>query len=132
MQKKWLLYGVLFMFTGILLGAFGAHGLKTILHDATKIQSFETGVRYQLIHGVAFLAMIRIIDFLKDELRAVFRLLTIGVILFSGSIYLLTWCEVMKLVGWSKVLGPITPIGGVLLLTGWCMLLVKLIRTKSI
>lgn len=131
MQKKWLVAGVSFILFGILLGAFGAHGLKSMLKDPVKLQSFETGVRYQLLHGIAFLGIIRIIDFVQDNLRSAYWLLMAGIILFSGSIYLLTLSNIFHAGGMSKWLGPITPIGGVLMLLGWTIVLIKIIQTKT-
>jgi uncharacterized membrane protein YgdD (TMEM256/DUF423 family) len=60
MEKRWLLIGFTCIFIGIILGAFGAHALKDALHDPEKLQSFETGVKYQIYHGLALIALVAI------------------------------------------------------------------------
>lgn len=128
MEKKWVVTGLLLLITGIILGAFGAHALKEIIHDADRLASFETGVRYQLIHSVAFLSVPFILRHFGLEAKWTFRLLLIGVLFFSGSIYLLTMRDVWGLGGITKVLGPITPVGGLLLISGWVVLLLGIVR----
>ncbi|HEY0287499.1 MAG TPA: DUF423 domain-containing protein [Pseudomonas sp.] len=115
MFRTFLMLAAFFGFTGVALGAFAAHGLKTRL-SAEYIAIFHTGVLYQLIHalaifGVALLAM-QIQGRLVTYAGIAF---TLGIILFSGSLYLLT------LTGTSK-LGIITPIGGLCFLIGWAIL----------
>lgn len=115
MLRTFLMLAAFFGFTGVALGAFGAHGLKNRL-SAEYMAIFQTGVLYQLIHalaifGVALLAM-QIQGRLVTYAGIAF---TLGIILFSGSLYLLT------LTGMSK-LGIITPIGGLCFLLGWAIL----------
>jgi uncharacterized membrane protein YgdD (TMEM256/DUF423 family) len=104
-----------FGFTGVGLGAFAAHGLKTRL-SAEYLAIFHTGVLYQLIHAVALLG----VAVLAAQLPG--RMVTwagyafaLGIVLFSGSLYVLT------LTGFSK-LGIVTPFGGLAFLTGWALL----------
>ncbi len=96
--------------TGVALGAFGAHGLKELLasHGTTAI--WQTAVLYQLVHAVASL-------WAADRHPLVVQLWVAGVLFFSGSLYLLALTNL-------KWLGAITPIGGVLFLAGWALLLV--------
>ncbi|TDV60557.1 DUF423 domain-containing protein [Pseudomonas sp. LP_7_YM] len=115
MLRTFLMLAAFFGFTGVALGAFAAHGLKNRL-TAEYLAIFHTGVLYQLIHtlaifGVAILAT-RIQGRLITYAGVAF---TLGILLFSGSLYLLT------LTGISK-LGIITPIGGLCLLIGWFIL----------
>lgn len=115
MLRTFLMLAAFFGFTGVALGAFGAHGLKNRL-SAEYMAIFQTGVLYQLIHalaifGVALLAM-QIQGRLVTYAGIAF---TLGIILFSGSLYLLT------LTGISKI-GIITPIGGLCFLLGWAIL----------
>lgn len=93
------------------LGAFGAHGLKQHVTDPHLLDVWETAARYHLIHAVAVLALS-----LHGRGRLSVRLWTAGVVVFSGSLYLMT------LTG-ARWLGAITPIGGVLLILGWLALL---------
>ena len=110
------------MMTSVILGAFGAHALKEVLTPEQLI-SFETGVRYQMIHAIAIL----LIAFkghhfhLRYE-KWIVNLFGIGIILFSFSIYLLNLQDVLEFK--AKWLGPITPIGGSLLIIGWLLLLI--------
>ncbi|GAB5538327.1 MAG: DUF423 domain-containing protein [Salibacteraceae bacterium] len=118
-----LLFGSFFCLTAVILGAFGAHSLKEVL-TAEQLSSFETGVRYQMFHGLV-LVMIALKGHhfhLRLE-KWVVNLFGVGVILFSFSIYLLNLQDVMGVrMGW---LGPITPIGGSLLIFGWLLLFIE-------
>lgn len=99
----------------IALGAFGAHGLKKIV-DAAAIVTFETGVRYQMYHALAIL----VLGFVNvpDKLRkSVFWIFIIGILFFSGSIYLLSLNAVLPFD--AAKIGFITPIGGVFFIAGW-------------
>ncbi|WP_407570211.1 DUF423 domain-containing protein [Deinococcus altitudinis] len=104
------LYGALLAGTGVAFGAFGAHSLRTALGPA-MLEVFETGVRYQMYHGLGLLALGALPTFQKGTGRAP-TLLLAGTLVFSGSLYLLSFTGV-------KWLGAITPIGGVLMLAGW-------------
>lgn len=125
MNKKFVTTGVILVLLAIILGAFGAHGLKKIA-DANSVASFETGVRYQHYSGLALLIIGFSSNHLAFNLKPFFRLTLLGTLLFSGSIYLLS---LQNLIGMElKFLGPITPIGGSLLIIGWAVLLIKIIR----
>ncbi|WKW47048.1 DUF423 domain-containing protein [Myroides sp. JBRI-B21084] len=116
MTKKLVTLAAFFGFIAIILGAFGAHGLKKVLTEAQLI-SFETGVKYQMYHAL-FLLLIAQLSILTDKnKRTIGILTTVGVFLFSGSIYLLA---TQALTGINfKFLGPITPVGGMFLITSW-------------
>jgi uncharacterized membrane protein YgdD (TMEM256/DUF423 family) len=118
---KALRIGLFFILTAVILGAFGAHALKEIL-SPEKLLSFETGVRYQFYHGLA----ITILSILPREIfnKTNFYLLLWGTILFSVSIYLLALNSYWK-IAYLKFLGPITPIGGTILILGWTLILLK-------
>ncbi len=114
------IFAAIFGFFGIIFGAFGAHRLKRVLPPEV-LNSFETGVKYQLIHAVVLLFLgfhFKFIDFTE---RMIASSIIIGVILFSGSIYTLCYAKAQKLN--LKFLGPVTPVGGLLLMTGWGLLL---------
>ncbi|MGI9532630.1 DUF423 domain-containing protein [Lutimonas sp.] len=110
----------IFGFFGIIFGAFGAHRLKRIL-PAEVLHSFETGVKYQLMHAVVLLFLGFHFDFISFTERMIASSFIIGVVLFSGSIYALCYGKAKKLN--MRFLGPITPVGGLLLMTGWGLLL---------
>jgi len=126
MKRKFLLWGLGFGIVAILLGAFGAHGLKSILNEA-QLDSFETGVRYQLYHAF-FLLFIGTQKNLQS--KVVLNLTVIGVFLFSFSIYMLNFREYLTM-DFLKFLGPVTPIGGLLLIAAWSLLFVKVFKQKS-
>ena len=128
MDKKILLTAAILGITAIILGAFGAHALKKVLTE-TQLQSFEIGVRYQMYHAF-FLLFIGIFTFLNEKERLVIFWLTLtGVLFFSGSIYLLATNGITNLK--TKWLGPITPIGGVLLISAWGYLFYSILCKKS-
>lgn len=110
--RAWRVIGVLGV-TGVALGAFGAHGLKDQLATAGMVTVWTTAVFYHLLHTVALLGLQSAP--LKRK-KPVFLAWTVGILLFSGSLYLLA------LQG-PKWLGPITPVGGLLLLLGWALLI---------
>jgi len=121
-HKIFLQIGSLYAFLGVILGAFGAHALKSQL-TPDRLISFETGVRYQMYHALALLIVALLFQYLDERLlRIIGWLFTFGTILFSGSIYLLACRDMIGLTTY-KWLGPITPIGGTLLIIGWGLLL---------
>ena len=120
-----LAVGVFFMFLGVLLGAFGAHALQKDV-DPTVLPVWETGVRYQLFHGVALLALAALAQSTELPLKLSRRLLVVGTILFSFNCYSYT-------VTGLKFFAMIIPVGGTMLLVGWGLLLsVVLLKTKSV
>ncbi len=102
----------MFAFVGVALGAFGTHGLKDHLSSA-NLQIWQTGVQYHMIHAVAALATS--LTPLPAKARRVPALFLIGIAIFSGSLYLLAVTNV-------KILGAITPLGGLAFLAGWSRL----------
>lgn len=114
------LAAALFGFFGIIFGAFGAHRLKRLV-PAEVLSSFETGVKYQLLHAVVLLVLGLHFEFIDFTERMIATCLISGVILFSFSIYGLCYAKVKKIN--LKFLGPITPVGGLLLMSGWGLLL---------
>ena len=129
MERKIIATAAFLGLTAIILGAFGAHALKNYLSPEQLI-SFETGVKYQIYHALflLFLGLSGVLLMDKTKKR-LYWLVVLGVILFSGSIYLLTTKNVTGID--FKFLGPITPIGGMLLITAWIVLLVKVLNKKS-
>lgn len=115
--------GSIFAFLAVALGALGAHSLKGVL-SPDRLISFETGVRYHLIHALAIFAVALLIHFGKKKgLVMAAWLFTIGIVLFSGSIYLLALQDITGLD--LSFLGPVTPIGGVAFLAGWVFVFVS-------
>ncbi|MDB2657406.1 DUF423 domain-containing protein [Crocinitomicaceae bacterium] len=126
MNKTITISGVILITLSIVLGAMAAHALKEVL-EAKELASFETGVRYAMYHGLAFLVLGITADRLH-KLTWSYRLILSGVILFSGSIFLLS---LQSLLGVSlKFLGPVTPLGGILMISGWAFLLISLLKKR--
>lgn len=119
MNKTIFLTGILFGILAILLGAFGAHGLEEKL-SADAIQTFETGVKYQMYHALFLLVLGSLKQLPETNKKWIFYLVIVGVILFSFSIYFLA---TNVLTGFDfKTIGFVTPIGGLLLIMAWALL----------
>ena len=118
MDKKIILTALVFGFISIILGAFGAHALKKVL-TPEQLSSFEVGVRYLMYHGLFLLFIGTTQMLLPEQKNIVFYLTLFGTILFSGSIFLLSSSGVTGIN--FKFLGPVTPIGGLFLITSWIM-----------
>lgn len=114
-------------FTGVTLGAFGAHALKESLQEQGSTAIWQTAVLYHLIHASVALSATFATAILPPENRPwLFRAVTtwfIGTCLFSGSLYVLA-------LGGPKWLGPVTPLGGAFLLTGWICVLAGACKSK--
>lgn len=108
------------MAIAIIIGAFGAHALKEIITDES-MRTFETGARYHVYHSLALLMIGILLYYRKTSLMPIAGWLFVGgIICFSGSLYLISFSEVENLP--LNVLGPLTPIGGVLFIAGWILL----------
>lgn len=127
MYKPALISGTVFAALAVVLGAFGAHALKAKLEPA-QLQVFETGVRYQFYHSVALLlAGIIYSAYPVGNIRLSVVFFNIGVLLFSGSLYLLAFLSMGGKVGLGPI-GILTPIGGLFFILGWAMLLMGIVR----
>ena len=120
-------FATISMIIAIALGAMGAHYLKETLGlPVDKLDSWKTGVFYQITHSLSiFIVILLATKFKIDKVGAVINLFFIGIFLFSGSIYLLTLNYVWQIDA-LKLLGPITPIGGLLFISGWVLLFFRL------
>lgn len=125
MFRKYFLIGAIFAAIAIALGAFGAHGLKEIVSER-MLQNFETGVRYQMYGALGLMLIALASTVVKDykKLATGAMLIVVGMIIFSGSLY------IMALTGATK-LGAITPIGGVLLIAGWSFVVWGIVVNKA-
>jgi len=109
-------------FTGVAMGAFGAHGLKQILENTGQLKNWEKAVFYQLVHAVALLALT---GRSLIAVRAIGWCWIAGIGCFSGSLYILA------MGGPIRLLWPITPLGGLALLAGWAWLILASLRQKE-
>ena len=117
------LIGAVYGLVGVVFGAFGAHGLRNVL-DANGLRAWETAVDYQLLHAVVLL----VIGFVLRSgdtaaLRSAGYAIALGVLLFSGSIYVLAFDG-------PRWLGPVTPVGGTFLIAGWASLVYAAVRAR--
>ena len=127
MNKQIAIVSVLLIALGIILGAFGAHGLKQVV-SPEKVASFEVGVRYQIYHGIALLILSLNASKIEGTLKVFLAFILGGILFFSGSIYLLALND---LFGTDlSFLGPLTPVGGVLMIAGWGVLVRQLLKMK--
>ncbi|MDF1672139.1 MAG: DUF423 domain-containing protein [Vicingaceae bacterium] len=130
MNKSILIKAAILGVIAVVGGAFGAHALKEVL-SAEHLASFNTGVRYQLIHSVVLLVLFLLKDrFDLKQFKIAASLIFWGVVLFSGSIYLLTLKNIIG-AEWLKFAGPITPIGGTLIITGWVFIILGGMKIKK-
>ena len=124
-SKSFIITGAVYGVLGVLLGAMASHALKSIL-PVNLMLSFNTGVRYQMYHALALLAIAPALPYLRKTLVTwIYYLITLGTLFFSGSIYLLSMGPIFDLA--TKWIGPITPIGGILLIAGWFMIVLAAI-----
>lgn len=115
MERRFFALGAVFGFLAVALGAFGAHAMRGRL-SAADLEIWETGVRYQIYHALALLAVAwAATHWPVGTVRAAGWLFVVGIVLFSGSLY------VLVLTG-HRALGIVTPFGGVAFLAGWALL----------
>ncbi|WP_066221943.1 DUF423 domain-containing protein [Formosa haliotis] len=128
MNKKILLTGGILGLLSVIIGAFAAHGLKPLI-SVDALQTFETGVCYQMYHAL-FLLFVGGTSFVSQKSKAIiFYLVLVGVLLFSGSIYGLA---TNTLSGFDfKTIALITPVGGLLLILGWLFAILSFLKTKN-
>ena len=112
---------------GVIAGAFAAHGLQQYL-EPKEIEIWRTGVQYQFYHVFALLFLSTFASPNK-LLRIAYYLFALGIIFFSGSLYLLA-CRDLLGWNWLIVMGPITPLGGLLFIAGWATLALAAFRNK--
>ena len=128
MDRKIISTAAIFGMIAIILGAFGAHALKKVL-TLDQLATFETGVRYQTYHAIFLLFIGILTDLPQKTKKTIYYLVTFGILLFSGSIYLLATNDLTSFD--FKVIGFITPIGGLLLMLAWGALLLNYFNKKS-
>ena len=127
MKTLTLVIGAVYGVLSVILGAFGAHAFKKIL-SPEKLESFETGVRYQMYAAFFLLFVGYILKFETKSENWISWLMILGALLFSFSIYLLAFQDY-----WGtnlKFLGPIAPIGGMLMIVSWIMLIFYFVKAK--
>ena len=125
-MRKFKLAGACFALLSVVLGAFASHFLKAYL-DIQKFDAFETGIRYMMYHGLSLLILA---GFEISKNTVIFRLFFWGTVLFSSSIFLLCLQNFFSMD--LSFLGPITPLGGTLLISAWIILIIRILKIKSL
>ncbi|HCN84727.1 MAG TPA: DUF423 domain-containing protein [Sphingobacteriaceae bacterium] len=128
MNKRIILTSSLFGALAVVFGAFGAHSLKDKL-TSSELEIWRTAVDYQFYHTLALLFLASFSRFKSRLINAASYMFTFGIILFSGSLYLLSTQSLTNL-QWSQFIGPITPLGGVLFILGWLCLFLATLKNK--
>lgn len=130
MHRRFLATGAILGAIAVALGAFGAHGLKKIV-PAESVSTFETGVRYQMYHTLALLLVGILYErFAGSRLRWAGIFFLLGILLFSGSLYVLTLLKATGQVGMEGI-GMITPFGGLFFILGWLILFLAVLQKKA-
>jgi len=129
MHKQLLIFGFINCLLAVILGAFAAHSLDGQI-SLKSINAFQTGVRYQFFHGIAICICAILFYLFQVKFYVVAaRIHLIGIILFSGSLYILALKKIIPIsVSW---LGPVTPIGGLFFIAGWILLIIATINIKD-
>jgi len=128
MKKKIFITASIFGAIAVIAGAFGAHGLQGKLKPQ-DLHVWDTAVQYQFYHVFALLGLAGLSRYQTRLIKDCYYLFSVGILLFSGSLYLLAARE---LIGWEwlNVIGPVTPIGGVLFIGGWITMAVAATKNK--
>lgn len=119
MNKTIFSTGIVFGTLAVMLGAFAAHGLEKLV-DADAIQTFETGVRYQMYHAIFLLVLGINAKLPKQSKKLIYYFIVLGIMFFSFSIYALATNSLTPFD--FKVIGFVTPIGGLFLISGWVLM----------
>ncbi len=123
-QKKWLILGAILAMLGVMIGAFGAHALKTILEANHRVETFDTAVKYHFYHALGLIIIGLLSAHIQNKwLGYAGYLMLGGLLIFSGSLYILCLTNL-------TFLGAITPIGGLGMIAGWAMLAVAVSKQR--
>ena len=131
MQRRLLAWPAAILLIAVVLGAFGAHGLKGKI-SPEALGQWGTGVQYQFYHGLGMLMVVALGGVLPPAtvVRSI-RLFGLGILLFSGSLYLLSTRELTGLASVSAWIGPLTPLGGLAFIAGWATVLITALRRND-
>lgn len=127
MHRVFVIAGAIFGGLAVALGAFGAHGMRKLTSDPNILHGYETAAQYQMYHALALLAVGALwSSFPGKWLKRAGYSFMAGIVLFSGSLYLLTFIRIQG--STLRLAGPLTPIGGVFLIAGWFFVLISVLR----
>lgn len=128
MNRQIMVTGSLFGAIAVILGAFGAHGLKNTI-NAGELEIWAKGVEYQFYHVFALLFLSKWKIENGRLIKFAYYFFTLGILLFSGSLYLLATRNVLNISAVDYI-GPVTPLGGLLLIMGWGTVFLAAIKTQ--
>ncbi|MFD2742501.1 MULTISPECIES: DUF423 domain-containing protein [Sphingobacterium] len=129
MNKQIILTAAFFGMVAVILGAFGAHGLEGKVSNS-QLETWETANRYHFYHTLALLFLSTFSRAKSQSIRLSFIAFTVGIFLFSGSLYLLSTRELIGITQ-INILGPITPVGGLFFIIGWIGLFSAALRHRA-
>lgn len=131
MTRRFLLLACLFGAFAVIMGAFGAHILKQVLTES-DMKVYKTGVEYQFYHTFALLMAAILSRYASKKWTKIASwLFVVGIIFFSGSLYFLSLATAFEMEALKPIFGPITPIGGILLIGGWLSLFFAALKYKD-
>ncbi len=130
MQKLLIIAGIAGA-TAVIIGAFGSHGLTPHLTD-NQMNTFDIASKYHFYHALAILAMAALYPHVTNKhwVNRAGYAFAIGIVLFSGSLYLLACKNILQLGTFTKIIGPITPIGGLTFILGWIVLILSVKKNE--
>lgn len=128
MNKRILAVASLLGALAVILGAFGAHGLKTLI-GTNELDIWAKGVEYQFYHVFALLFLAGLSNAAPRLVNSAFWCFLLGILFFSGSLYLLSTREISRL-SFVGYIGPVTPVGGLLLISGWICLFLAALKQR--
>jgi len=128
MNRRIILTASFFGAVAVILGAFGAHSLKNVL-SADQLAIWTKGIEYQFYHTFALLFLSTFARFRTKLVDLSYICFTAGMVLFSGSLYLLATRDITH-IGFMNIIGPITPLGGLLLVSGWVLLFLGALKNR--
>jgi len=128
MNRRIILTASFFGAVAVILGAFGAHSLKNVL-SADQLAIWTKGIEYQFYHTFALLFLSTFARFRTKLVDLSYVCFTAGMVLFSGSLYLLATWDITH-IGFINIIGPITPLGGLLLVSGWVLLFLGALKNR--
>ncbi len=129
MNKRIVLTASIFGLIAVVLGAFGAHSLKAQI-DSSALEIWAKGVEYQFYHVFALLFLAVVPGFRSRYVNLAYWFFTLGIVFFSGSLYLLATREILH-ISFVNYIGPITPLGGLMFILGWATVLISTLTNKN-
>lgn len=129
MRKTATVFASISACIAVILGALGTHGLSKMDVKPESLHAYETAVQYQLLHSITMLAIIALNTRVAAYFKTIMNLMMVGILMFSGSIYLLVMGDILKID--LTAVGPVTPIGGLSLIAAWFILFLSALKYQE-